>query len=42
MTAHIKLKAGFQDGDKGELLNRIKQIVNKRFDIEHTTIEFER
>lgn len=41
MTAHIKLKEELKRVNVSELLSRIKQSVNERFDIEHTTIEFE-
>lgn len=41
MTVHIKLKGELERANVRELLNKIKQSVNERFDIEHTTIEFE-
>lgn len=41
MTAHIKLKEKLSEcGTKG-ILDRIKNILNTQFDIEHTTIEFD-
>lgn len=41
MTAHIKLKEQLVRTGIKKILNRIKQIVDEQFDIEHTTIEFE-
>lgn len=41
MTAHIKLKEQLVRTGIKKILNKIKQIVNEQFDIEHTTIEFE-
>jgi cobalt-zinc-cadmium efflux system protein len=41
MTAHVKLKGDKQDVDIKGLLSRIKQLVNDKFDIEHTTIELD-
>lgn len=41
MTAHIKLKEQVGKENVKRILNKIKQLVDKRFDIEHTTIEFE-
>ena len=41
MTAHIKLKEGVKETGTKTLLTKIKKILNERFDIEHTTIEFE-
>ena len=41
MTAHIKLKEQPERENIKKILNKIKQIVDKQFDIEHTTIEFE-
>ncbi len=41
MTAHIKLKGGFEQADMKNILIKIKEIADKQFDIEHTTIEFD-
>jgi cobalt-zinc-cadmium efflux system protein len=41
MTAHIVLKESFQKEEAKAVLSRIKQIVNERFDVGHTTIEVE-
>lgn len=41
MTAHIKLKEQAGRENVKKILNKIKQLVDKQFDIEHTTIEFE-
>lgn len=41
MTAHIKLKEQLVRTGIKKILNKIKQIVDEQFDIEHTTIEFE-
>ncbi len=41
MTAHIKLKGKSVECNIKEILLKIKDIVNKQFDIEHTTIEFD-
>ena len=40
MTAHIKLKEETKGIEIKDTLNKIKQLVDERFDIEHTTIEF--
>ena len=41
MTAHIKLKDKFEYEDTKKILIKIKDIANEKFDIEHTTIEFD-
>lgn len=41
MTAHVKVKGGDKCADAKKILSRIKQIVNEKFDIEHTTIELD-
>jgi len=41
MTAHIRLKNDIERKDQIAVLNQIKDIVNNRFDIEHTTIELD-
>jgi cobalt-zinc-cadmium efflux system protein len=41
MTAHIKLKENINKQSVKDILQNIKSIVNKRFDIEHTTLEVE-
>lgn len=41
MTAHIEFKEDVEGISERELLNKIKRIVNEKFDIEHTTIELE-
>jgi len=41
MTAHVKIKGDKQCVDIKGLLSRIKQLVNDKFDIEHTTIELD-
>lgn len=41
MTAHVKIKGGEKCADAKKVLDRIKQIVNETFDIEHTTIELD-
>jgi cobalt-zinc-cadmium efflux system protein len=41
MTAHIKLKNLAGECVSKEVLRKIKDIANVRFDIEHTTIEFD-
>jgi cobalt-zinc-cadmium efflux system protein len=41
MTAHIKLKKEAESLEERAVLEGIKRIVNERFDIEHTTIEFD-
>lgn len=41
LTAHIKLKDNLQEIERRKVLNLIKDIVNREFDIEHTTIEFD-
>ena len=41
MTAHIRLRADRGTCDTKSILSRIKDIADKRFDIEHTTIEFD-
>jgi len=41
MTAHVKIKGDEQCVDIKGLLSRIKQVVNDKFDIEHTTIELD-
>lgn len=41
MTAHIKLKDNSAERGTKEILHRIKDIANRQFDIEHTTIEFD-
>lgn len=41
MTAHIKLNDTIKRTEEKNILKKIKQIVDDRFDIEHTTIEFE-
>lgn len=41
MTAHIRLQSGVSCADERRILVKIKRIVNERYDIEHTTIEFE-
>jgi cobalt-zinc-cadmium efflux system protein len=41
MTAHIKLKGGPQRPDTKEILHKLKDIANRQFDIEHTTIEID-
>lgn len=40
MTAHIKLKEKIGSVEAKNILNNIKQLVDERFDIEHTTVEF--
>ncbi|MDD4954454.1 MAG: cation diffusion facilitator family transporter [Candidatus Omnitrophica bacterium] len=41
MTAHVKIKGDEKCVDVKKILSRIKQIVNEKFDIEHTTIELD-
>ena len=41
MTANVKIKGDGKCADVKKILNRIKHIVNKEFDIEHTTIELD-
>lgn len=41
MTVHIALKPGAGQQDAKGVLRRIKDVVNRRFDIEHTTVEFD-
>jgi len=41
MTAHVKIKGDERCVDVKRILSRIKQIVNEKFDIEHTTIELD-
>ena len=41
MTAHIKLKQDLPRQEVKDILARIKQIVDDRFDIGHTTIEID-
>lgn len=41
MTAHARLKEGIDRQQEKEALHRIKAILDSRFDIEHTTIEFD-
>jgi cobalt-zinc-cadmium efflux system protein len=41
MTAHVKIRGDKQCVDIKGLLSRIKQLVNDKFDIEHTTIELD-
>jgi cobalt-zinc-cadmium efflux system protein len=41
MTAHIKLKNLSSECAQKEILRKIKDIASVRFDIEHTTIEFD-
>ncbi len=41
MTAHIKLKGGFEQADMKKILRKIKDIADEQFDIEHATIEFD-
>ncbi|MDD5439114.1 MAG: cation diffusion facilitator family transporter [Candidatus Omnitrophica bacterium] len=41
LSAHIRLKGDIGSDATRELLKKIKSILNARFDIEHTTIEFE-
>ena len=40
MTAHVRLKPEVDRQLEKEILVKIKQIVDEKFDIEHTTIEF--
>jgi len=41
MTLHLKLREPFTREDEKEIVCKIKQIVDQRFNIEHTTIELE-
>jgi len=41
MTAHIKLNKDVGIDEQKEFLQKVKRIVDERFDIEHTTIEFD-
>jgi len=41
MTAHIKLNKDVGIDKQKEFLQKVKRIVDERFDIEHTTIEFD-
>jgi len=41
MTAHIQLKQKDEIAPQREILAKIKQILDERFDIEHTTIELD-
>lgn len=41
MTAHVRLKPEVDRPIEKQILERIKQIVDEKFDIEHTTIEFD-
>lgn len=41
MTAHIRLKEGHGQAGTKNVLGKIKTTVDKQFDIEHTTIEFD-
>jgi len=41
MTANVKLKEEVNRIEEKEIITKIKQIVDERFDIEHTTIEIE-
>jgi len=41
MTAHIKLKDNFEKAVIKKIVSKIKDIADKEFDIEHTTIEFD-
>lgn len=40
LTAHIKLKEQFPPAESRRIIDSIKRVVDERFDIEHTTIEF--
>jgi len=40
MTAHIRLKSDASRQSEKQILVKIKQVVDEKFDIEHTTIEF--
>jgi len=40
MTAHVKLNSSTDRKQEKECLDRMKQILDEEFDIEHTTIEF--
>ncbi len=40
MTAHVKLKSGTDRAQEKTCLDKMKQILDEEFDIEHTTIEF--
>jgi cobalt-zinc-cadmium efflux system protein len=40
MTAHVKLKSDVDRQTEKQVLAKIKHIVDNKFDIEHTTIEF--
>ncbi|MBM3253554.1 MAG: cation transporter [Candidatus Omnitrophica bacterium] len=41
MTAHIRLKTELEKEGTKKVLYNIKDILNKKFDVEHTTIEFD-
>ncbi len=41
LTAHVKLAPGVERKQEKDCLDKMKQILNEEFDIEHTTIEFD-